>query len=47
MVGKRKRFLRYIASNDIVKYRELTTKLGIRKQASLDPRFEEDKKIVE
>ncbi len=45
MVGKRKRFLRYVAKNDIVKYRELTSKLGIRKQATLDPRFEEDKKV--
>ncbi len=31
MVGKRKRFLKYIAKKDIVKYRELTAKLGIRK----------------
>ncbi len=31
MVGKRKRLLRYIANKDIVKYRELTAKLGIRK----------------
>lgn len=30
LVGKRKRFLRYIAKKDIVKYRELIKKLGIR-----------------
>ena len=31
LVGKRKRLLRYLASKDIVKYRELIEKLGIRK----------------
>ena len=30
LVGKRKKFLRYIAKKDIVKYRELIKKLGIR-----------------
>jgi small subunit ribosomal protein S15 len=31
MVGKRKKLLRYLASKDINKYRELIAKLGIRK----------------
>ncbi len=31
MVGKRKRFLKYVAKKDIVKYRELVAKLGLRK----------------
>ena len=31
MVGKRKRFLKYVAKQDIVKYRELVAKLGLRK----------------
>lgn len=31
MVGKRKKLLRYLASKDITKYRELIAKLGIRK----------------
>lgn len=31
MVGKRKRFLRYLASQDIEKYRALIEKLNIRK----------------
>ena len=31
LVGKRKKLLRYLASKDIVKYRELIEKLGIRK----------------
>ena len=31
MVGKRKRFLKYVAKKDIVKYRELVKKLGLRK----------------
>ena len=30
LVGKRKRLLRYLAKKDIVKYRELVKKLGIR-----------------
>jgi small subunit ribosomal protein S15 len=31
MVGQRRKFLNYIAKNDINKYRELIKKLGIRK----------------
>ena len=31
LVGKRKRLLRYLASKDITKYRDLIEKLGIRK----------------
>ncbi len=31
LVGKRRRMLRYLAGKDIVKYRELIEKLGIRK----------------
>lgn len=31
LVGKRKRLLRYLASKDITKYRELIEELGIRK----------------
>lgn len=31
LVGKRRRLLNYIKDNDIVKYRELIKKLGIRK----------------
>lgn len=31
MVGKRRRLMKYLASNDIIKYRELIEKLGIRK----------------
>lgn len=31
LVGKRKRLLDYLKSKDIAKYRELITKLGIRK----------------
>lgn len=31
LVGKRKRLLRYLSNKDIVKYRELIKKLGIRK----------------
>ena len=31
LVGKRRRLLSYLASKDIVKYRELIQKLGIRK----------------
>lgn len=31
LVGKRKRFLKYLAANDITKYRELIEKLNIRK----------------
>nr|MBS0037924.1 30S ribosomal protein S15 [Saprospiraceae bacterium] len=31
LVGKRRRLLRYLASKDIVRYRELLDKLGIRK----------------
>lgn len=31
LVGKRKRLLKYIASKDIVKYRQLLADLGIRK----------------
>ena len=31
LVGKRKRLLKYLASKDIQKYRELIEKLGIRK----------------
>ncbi len=31
MVGKRRKLLRYIASKDIQKYRDLIEKLGIRK----------------
>jgi len=31
LVGKRKRLLQYLAKRDIVKYRELIQKLGIRK----------------
>lgn len=31
MVGRRKRYLKYIAKNDIIRYRELTAKLGLRK----------------
>ncbi len=31
MVGKRKRFLKYVAKKDIIKYRELVAKLGLRK----------------
>ena len=30
MVGKRKKLLRYVRNKDIVKYRELIAKLGIR-----------------
>jgi len=31
MVSRRKRFLKYIAGNDVFKYRELIQKLGLRK----------------
>jgi len=31
LVGKRKRFLKYLAANDIQKYRDLIEKLNIRK----------------
>ncbi len=31
LVGKRKRLLKYLANNDIQKYRDLIEKLGIRK----------------
>ncbi|TVQ42877.1 MAG: 30S ribosomal protein S15 [Saprospirales bacterium] len=31
LVGKRRRMLRYLAGRDIIKYRELIEKLGIRK----------------
>lgn len=31
MVGKRKRFLQYLAKKDIAKYRSLIDKLGLRK----------------
>lgn len=31
MVGKRKRFLKYLASQDIIKYRALIDKLNLRK----------------
>jgi len=31
MVGKRKRLLRYLEAQDVVRYRELIAKLGIRK----------------
>ena len=31
LVGKRKRMLRYLASKDIQKYRDLTDELGIRR----------------
>ena len=31
LVGKRKRLLKYLAAKDIVKYRELIEKLGLRK----------------
>jgi len=31
LVGKRKRLLKYLAAKDIVKYRELIQKLGLRK----------------
>ena len=31
MVGKRKRFLKYVAKKDIIKYRELVAQLGLRK----------------
>lgn len=32
LVGKRRKLLRYLANNDILKYRELVEKLGIRRQ---------------
>lgn len=31
MVGKRKRLLRYLEGQDVIRYRELIAKLGIRK----------------
>ena len=31
LVGKRKRLLQYLAKNDIMKYRQLIEKLGLRK----------------
>ena len=31
LVSRRKRFLKYLAANDILKYRELIQKLGLRK----------------
>ena len=30
MVGKRRKLLRYLQNNDVLRYRELISKLGIR-----------------